>query len=226
MDVSEHIGRLKLTFPRIRTIVRLRKQHCFIVSVWERWFTVISLKGAAEVEENYNCKRFIKQACTHINTHKHSLMLSWRCLTDANFLSLLFFLFNHSIAGWAYNQRQLTWIAGLADSLCDWLVVSLPYSGVYCVNAGLGWRMNSIKVEHMARDGNPLVLWHGTSVVKLISGQVGRVEAPHWLTLKSDITKSARSPSWDSSFVFWSPVYAYSICIFLPWFWRKYIYFL
>lgn len=53
-------------------------------------------------------------------------------------------------------------MAGLSDSLSDWLVVSLPYSGVYCVNAGLGgyWinRTNSVKVQHMTLDGNPLVL--------------------------------------------------------------------
>jgi len=60
------------------------------------------------------------------------------------------------------DQRQPAYIAGVADSLSDWLVVSLPYSGVYCVNAGLGAyqinRTNSVKVEHTARDGNPLVL--------------------------------------------------------------------
>lgn len=139
----------------------------------------------------------------------------------------MIFFSHHSIAGWAYNQRQPAWITGSADRLSDWLVVSLPYSGVYCVNAGLGVIRSteqSVKVEHMARDGNPLVLWYKASSVKWVSGQVGRVEAPHRSTLKSNITESTLSPSRDSSFVFWSPVYAYSICIFLPWLIMKKIY--
>ena len=54
------------------------------------------------------------------------------------FIFVIVVHFSHSIAGWAYNQRQPSPIAGSADSLSDWLVVSLPYSGVYCVNAGVG----------------------------------------------------------------------------------------
>lgn len=125
------------------------------------------------------------------------------------------------------NQRQAAWIAGLSD----WLVISLPYSGVCHVNAGLGGGVYQINRMSSLKRGTRGSRWKFNGVVsknaspsKFISGLVRRAEAPRWWTFISNFSDLTLSPSWDSSFVFWSPVYAYSICIFLPWLIMKKIY--
>lgn len=99
---------------------------------------------------------------TYQRTHVHTLLLSWRCLTDATFYHYCFF--NHSIAGWAYNQRQLAWTRfWLAVCLTDWLVVSLPYCGVYCFNADLGgYQINRMNSAEVVTHGSG---WKSTGVV-------------------------------------------------------------
>lgn len=169
-------------------------------------------------------------ACIHVNTHTHTDVVLE--LSDGRlFLSLLFYFFQ-SFHSWLGVQSETVGLNCLFDWQFDWPVVSLPYSGVYCVNAGLGGdqinRMNSVKAEHTARDGNPLVLWRKASPVKWISGQVGRVEAPHRLT--SEITHRRISSEPFPRLIFLCSdllcMHTVYVSFCLDWLWRKYIYFL
>lgn len=112
-----------------------------------------------------------------------------------------------------YNQRRPSWIADFADSLSDWLVVSLPYSGVYCVYAGRGVyqinRMNSPKVEHVAHIASSTKSMFGPSE-ESFSLFTGGLSYQTFLSFGSQSHLRL-------IFVFWSPVYAYSLCILLPW---------
>lgn len=115
-----------------------------------------------------------------------------------NFLhSYIFSQLFHLFLG--HNQRRPAWNADFADSLSDWLVVSLPYSGVYCVNAGCGvirstewtvlkWSMWLTLPIHKV-SSTKIHFWH----------QWGESEALCWWTVISSITQLARSPIWDSS---------------------------
>lgn len=98
---------------------------------------------------------------THTHTHTDVVLNVSDFIITLFLLVLFYFPVIPLPVGLTITGRP-AWVAALGGHLSDGLVVSLPYSGVYCVNAGLwGDQINRTDgVEHKARDPNPRVLWN------------------------------------------------------------------
>lgn len=91
----------------------------------------------SKVEREDGCA-VIYSKPAYISTPTHTLMLSWRCLTDIFFCNhYCFFPSFHSWLGLQSDSETASLSCWFSWQLV-WLVVSLPYCGVYCVYAGLG----------------------------------------------------------------------------------------
>lgn len=162
--------------------------------------------------------------CQHTHTHTCCPRASFFQIIAVLLLLFYFIFLDHSIASRAYNQRQR---AGVTGSSSDWLVVSLPYSGVtgvYCVTAGLG------VIRSTERTAFKWNTW--LEVTQNEPGEINfRTRGESWgssLLEKPEVAETALSPFprlifLCSDLLCMHTVYV-SFC--LDWLWRKYIYFL
>lgn len=134
------------------------------------------------------------------------------------FIFLHSWFLSHSISSSATIKSGQPELLIFADSLSDWLVVSLPYSGVCCVYAGRGIyqinRMNSPKVEQVAHiaSSTKLVLGPNKESFRLFTGGLSYQTSLIWLTVPSEAHLLC------SDLLCMHTVHV-SFC--LDWFWKK-----
>lgn len=131
----------------ILIIAKLRKVRFLIQFIWKKqtkWKCIFLQSACKKAEEVHTCTDQINRDktsmhCISAHTHAHTEV------------ALIISFVNHSIPGWATIRDSRPEEPGrLTVCLTDWVLV-LPYSGVYCVNAGL-WVIRSTEWTVLKRN--------------------------------------------------------------------------